>query len=91
MERIGEIRECLCINEMGQEWVERGERESEEGERERGELMMQEREWAGVMSWRKAMRSSTQAEGLTSDEYGELFYQGLTGEKAEYMCIDAGK
>lgn len=53
--------------------------------------MMQEREWAGVMSWRKAMQSSTHAEGLTSDEYGELFYPGVTGEKAEHMCIDAGK
>lgn len=53
--------------------------------------MMQEREWVGVMFWRKAMQFSIYAEGLILDEYGELFYLGVIGEKVEYMCIDVGK
>lgn len=44
------------------------------------------------MSLRKKMGSNTQVEGSALDECGQLFYPGLTGEKAEgrVMCIDAG-
>lgn len=47
--------------------------------------------WGG-MSLRKKMGSNTQVEGSALDECGQLFYPGLTGEKAEgrVMCIDAG-
>lgn len=57
--------------------------------------MQERKKWlrgGGGMSLRKKMGSNTQVEGSALDECGQLFYPGLTGEKAEgrVMCIDAG-
>lgn len=88
MEGMGEIRKCMYVNERIQEGIERNERERRMGEvsddgGERGE-------GAAAMSSRQEMEPSTYVEGLDLDDYGQLFYPGVRGEKAEYMYIDAG-
>lgn len=84
----------MFVSKMIQEGMgiqEGREREIETEREERGEFIMVEREGVGVMSLRKEMGSSIQVAGLALDEYGQLFYPGITSEKAECKCTDAGK